>query len=166
MGELAGLRTHARMLMAYSAWANATVLDAMAQVSDAQLNDGDGGRGGIAGTMRHVVSAQLTWWSRWTGKEQPHVDASSLDGLREAFEAADTLLIDYARSMSNDDWSRELEYRDSRGVEQREPIGWLITHVANHGTLHRGEAGLLLARYGHSPGDLDFVFWARDHWRP
>jgi uncharacterized damage-inducible protein DinB len=35
----------------------------------------------------------------------------------------------------------------------------VIAHVAHHGMQHRSEAALLLTHFGHSPGDIDMVFW-------
>jgi len=46
--------------------------------------------------------------------------------------------------------------------ENRWP-GWqLLAHLLNHSGHHRAEAGLMLEALGHSPGDLDFIFFLRD----
>jgi len=155
------------MLAAYDSWANRMVLSAMQALTNEQLAEGGiGSRGSIAATMRHVLLAGTVWQSRWTGENPPAYDLLSLDGLRAAFEDSGRRLTAFTERLQSDDWRRIIAYRDSQGVDRQESLGILLTHVVNHGTLHRGEAGLLLARYDASPGDLDFVFWARDHWRP
>jgi uncharacterized damage-inducible protein DinB len=112
--------------------------------------------------LRHIIGAQATWLSRWNGEHPPAYDLLSRDGMRAAYEDSHQRLRAYASGFTDADWDRVLEYRDWSGNESRAPLGRLITHVVNHGTLHRGEAGMLLAEHGHSPGDLDFVYWGRD----
>jgi uncharacterized damage-inducible protein DinB len=38
-----------------------------------------------------------------------------------------------------------------------------LVHVVNHGTQFRSEAAVALTEYGHSPGDLDLIFYLRQH---
>ena len=161
---MTSLAEHARTLIAYNAWANMTVLDAAQHLTDEQLGEHAGvGYGSIVAKLRHVVTAQATWLSRWTGDHPPAYDLMSHDGMRAAFEDSHRRLAEYAAAFTDADWDQVLEYRDSSGNQNHAPLGRLITHVVNHGTLHRGEAGMVLAGYGRSPGDLDFVYWARDH---
>ena len=158
------LADHARMLIAYNAWANATVLDAMDRLTDDQLNENAGGS--IAAAMRHVIGAEAAWLSRWSGEPPPPYALISREGMRAAADDSAHRLAEFVASLTDAGWERVLDYRDSSGDAQSAPLGTLITHVVNHGTLHRGEAGFLLARHDASPGDLDFVYWARDHWEP
>jgi uncharacterized damage-inducible protein DinB len=40
------------------------------------------------------------------------------------------------------------------------PMWQMLAHVENHGTHHRSEATALLTAAGHSPDDLDLIFFA------
>ena len=158
------LADHARTLIAYNAWANTTLLDAAEHLSDEELGaEARSGYGSIIAKLRHIVSAQATWLARWTSESLPSYHLLTREGMRAAYEDSHRRLESFATTLTDADWDSIIEYRDSSGAEQSAPLGRLITHVVNHGTLHRGEAGMLLAAHNRSPGDLDFVYWARDH---
>jgi uncharacterized damage-inducible protein DinB len=45
----------------------------------------------------------------------------------------------------------------------RERVLWhLLFDAVNHGTQHRSEAGVLLTRYGQSPGDMEFSLFLNE----
>lgn len=157
------LADHARLLIEYNEHANNRVLDMALALDDAALDATAGASlGSIRGNVQHVLTAQINWLSRWTKQPPPAYGLLSRDGLRAAYEASHAALRAFAAPLTDGDWDRVIEYKDSAGAPYAMPLGVLITHVVNHGTLHRGEAGMLLAAHGRSPGDIDFVYFVRD----
>jgi uncharacterized damage-inducible protein DinB len=120
---------------------------------------------GVVSTMAHVVAAQINWLERWRGgvNRISTVEMASamwsVDDVRAAFDRSHAGLREYIASLTDADFDRPLAYKDSSGNPNERPLWQLMTHVANHGTYHRGEVAAELTALGHSPGDLDFVFW-------
>ena len=154
------LAAHAQLLIDYNQDANERVLERAFSLDDAALEAGSESSGGsIGGCLRHMLTAQIVWLSRLTGEPPLRFDPSSRDALRKAFEQSHKALREFSRSLVDADWRRVIDYADTKGAAHSLPLGILISHVVNHGTLHRGEAGMLLAARGESPGDLDFVLF-------
>jgi uncharacterized damage-inducible protein DinB len=155
------LADHARLLLDYNEDANRRVLESALTLDDQALDrDGGASKGSIRGNLLHVLRAQNVWLSRWTGDPPADFDPQAdRAAMRAGFEASDAALRMFAAGLTGADWDRVIDYTDAAGVAQRAALGVLITHVVNHGTLHRGEAGMLLAAHDRSPGDLDFVLF-------
>ena len=155
-----GLADHARLLMDYNAYANGRVLEQALGLDDAALKrDGGASKGSILGNLQHVVSAQDVWLRRWQGEPVRLFESPARRQIAAAFAASDEALRKFAAALHDDDWQRIIHYNDRAGASHSTALGVLITHVINHGTLHRGEAGMLLGGHGRSPGDLDFVLY-------
>jgi uncharacterized damage-inducible protein DinB len=155
----------------YNEWANRHLLKVAAGLGDDNVVYSPGASvTGVVSTMAHVAAAQINWLERWRGgvNRISTVELASamwpLDDVRAAFDRSHAGLREYIVSLTDADVDRPLAYKDSRGTANERPLWQLMTHVANHGTYHRGEAAAALTALGHSPGDLDFVFWviARD----
>lgn len=144
----------------YNQYANERLLEVMAGVSEEDLAE-------VVETLSHVAAAQINWLERWqTGvNRQSTVELQeamrTLSQLRGSFEQSHAGLRQYVAGLTDADLERALAYRDSAGNACERVLWQLMTHVANHGTYHRGEAAAALTALGHSPGDLDFVFWAQ-----
>ena len=68
----------------------------------------------------------------------------------------------YLAGLSEEDLQRRVRYRTVRGVEYEHLLAEILTHVVNHGTQTRAEAGIALTAYGQSPGDLDLILYIRE----
>jgi uncharacterized damage-inducible protein DinB len=154
------LIAHARMLIAYERWANERILDAASVVSDDDLRaDGGASYSSILGNMAHVLDAQQTWYARIAGEPIGTTPPASIEDLRVAFAASHDRWDAVAANLQPGDWTRIIAYRNKAGVPNERALGQIITHAVNHGTSHRGETGMLLAKLGHSPGDLDLIYF-------
>ncbi len=155
----------------YNEYANRHLLKVAAGLGDDNVvYSPEASVAGVVSTMAHVAAAQVNWLERWRGgvNRISTVELASatrsLGDVRAAFDRSHAALSEYIASLTDADLDRPLAYKDSRGAPNERPLWQLMTHVANHGTYHRGEAAAELTALGHSPGDLDFVFWeiARD----
>ena len=154
------LIAHARMLIAYERWANERILDAASVVSDDDLRaDGGASYSSILGNMAHVLDAQETWYTRIAGEPVDAATPASIEDLRAAFAVSHDRWEAVAANLQPGDWTRIVAYHNKAGVPNERALGQIITHAVNHGTFHRGETGLLLAKLGHSPGDLDLIYF-------
>jgi uncharacterized damage-inducible protein DinB len=144
----------------YNQYANDRLLEVMSGAGDEHLRD-------VIATLAHIVAAQINWLERWqTGvNERSTIELQetirTLDQLRESFERSHADLRQYIAGLTDADVDRPLTFKDSTGTTTERLLWQLMLHVANHGTYHRGEAAAALTALGHSPGDLDFSYWAQ-----
>jgi uncharacterized damage-inducible protein DinB len=159
-----------RSLADYNSWANQQILAAASALGDQEFErQGEASYGGVQGTIRHILFAQVVWLSRWKGQVTESVAAelkmaseAGREELADALGRADRALIELVAAQSDSDWDRILDYLDTEGKPHRRPLGATVTHLFNHSTYHRGEAALLLTALGRSPGDLDYIYFIPD----
>ena len=158
---------HSQSLIAYNQWANAKVLAAAARVSDDELvRNVSGSHQNVRGTLLHIVRVQEWWLSVLNGKpdRSPDPDPNMpLAQVREWFDRSHAALQTYSGGLTARRLDAEVaafSRRDNR--ERRWPSWQLLAHLMNHSSHHRAEAGVMLESLGHSPGDMDFVFFLRE----
>jgi len=152
---------HLHVLARYNRWANDAVLAAAHGLPSGALDADAGlGFGSIRQNLTHIFTAQHIWLSR-LGAAPPHISdpAAQID---DALLASSDAFVRYVDGLSPDDLTVICDYRDSQGDPHARGVWQILTHALNHGTHHRAETGLALARHGRSPGDLDFVYFCRD----
>jgi len=65
----------------------------------------------------------------------------------------------FLESLSDDELVESLNITRWDGVKVTMTRWHMLVHLASHSMQHRTEAAVLLTQYGHSPGDLDFLFF-------
>ena len=155
-------------LYEYNEWANDRLLGVASGLSADELSTGRGASfGSILDSFVHVVRAQVFWLQRWKAGDAPGQTLGdeaeiSLAIVRAAFDESHAGMRQFVDGLTGEQLEGPLNYRDRRGEWSR-PLWQLMTHVANHGTYHRGEIAMMLTGVDHSPGDLDFSFWEYEH---
>jgi uncharacterized damage-inducible protein DinB len=144
----------------YNRWANLTLLEACAALTDAQLGTPIPGLMGDAVTVRelllHIVGGQQTFVLRTKGRQ--HEGELNRDSVWPGFER----LLDIARSTSDEliaiaealegDEDVVLPYL---GTDYTFPKAFFLVHAMEHADQHRAEVKLALGAAGIETPDLD-----------
>ncbi|HZP58520.1 MAG TPA: DinB family protein [Dehalococcoidia bacterium] len=150
----------ARELIGFNEWANARVLDAAARLTVEQLTAPQlEGSLSILDALAHLAGAQMIWLERFRGARGEWPPSPGVAELRARFDASHDDLRAFAGTLTDADWDRVIEYRSTKGDPYSRPLGLLVTHLVNHGTQHRSEVALALTALGHSPGELDYLYY-------
>jgi uncharacterized damage-inducible protein DinB len=151
-----------RQLIAYNQWADERILAALAGLSAEELDrPREAYFGSLSVNLWHTVWAEELWLARWKGVAGPPMERPAAPDWPALFAAAHAGLCDFVAGRVSADFDQVLHYRNTKGEPFAMPLGQLVTHVVNHGTQHRAESGLLLERLGRSPGNLDYLIFAR-----
>jgi uncharacterized damage-inducible protein DinB len=155
---------HARSLIGYNEWANQKVLDAAAALSDEEFGRGvSGSHESVRRTLVHMARVQAWWLSVLNGKPEassPPDESIPFEEVRQWFGRSHDDLKTYAAGLTAERLDAEVSaYHPQEQKEYRWPSWELLSHLVNHGSHHRAEAGIMLASLGHTPGDLDFIYY-------
>jgi len=141
-------------LYQYNAWANKRVLETLTRQ---HINDEK-----ILSLMGHIVAAQFLWLHRIKGLPAPDVKLwgeYSLDQLTTMAEKAGKEWLDFVES--NDDFNREMTYKNYVGDLYTNNVEMIMIHLVNHSSYHRAQIAMLLRQKGFEPINTDFITYER-----
>ena len=148
-----------RSLIAYDDWANHKMLACAEGLSDADLTAAPlAGVRGISDTLAHALGTRVWWLSRWKGTEFNMPAVSTPARLRDAHGSVHNELVEYVDSLSANQWSQPFE-----AFGPMIPFSAILSQVMLHGVQHRAELATMLSALGRSPGDIDYIFFMREH---
>jgi len=152
------------LLYKYNQWANAKILNAASNLTSEQfLAPSSFPHGGLRGTLVHTLFAEWIWRHRWEGTSpvvrlKPE-DFPTFESLRSRWADEEKLLMTFVDKVTDERLNSHFFYTNTRGDPFERILWQVIVHVINHGTQHRSEAAALLTDIGHSPGDIDLVYF-------
>lgn len=111
--------------------------------------------------ISHLLNAQLIWFDRINGvsSETPVWEEYPLEETIQKLTKSSEIWISKINEI--DKLEVEISYHNSIGDTYTSMLSDIMTHVANHGTHHRGQIALLLREEGIAPPASDFIFFSR-----
>ena len=151
----------------YNYWATEKLLKSAQQISHEQFTAKTAfSFGSVRGTFVHILSAEWVWRMRCQEGVSPEKmieesNFSDLEPLQLRLAEEKTKMRGYISTLTENDLNRSVAYKNTKGADQENILRHILMHVVNHGTQHRSEIAEMLTRYGHSPGDIDFIVYLR-----
>ena len=147
------MKAHYQRLFAYNTWANDRFAEVINQekVTDAA----------ILRLFSHLANAQIIWLERLQNQTNTVGvwDEYELDKAIELVKNSSLALVAFIDQ--TEAFGNTITYKNSKGHSYETAAGDILTHVANHGTHHRGQIATLLRQKDIAPPASDFIFFAR-----
>ena len=152
------------LLYQYNQWANARILNAATNVNqDQYLAPASFPHSGLRGTLVHALFAEWIWRNRWEGTSptkrlQPE-DFPTFDSLHTRWAEEEKALMSFVGGLTDELLENKFSYKTTDGKPHQRILWQTMAHLVNHGTQHRTEAAAILTNLGHSPGDIDMIYF-------
>lgn len=159
------MRDYFKFLGLYNMWANRTLYEAVATLSQDDIAlDRNAYFGSILGTLNHLLLADRVWMARLSQEDLgwfrslDQILYADFGQLREQREASDQKLVSVIQQTAV---TGDLNYVNSQGKAVCMPLSVVLGHVFNHQTHHRGQVHGLLSQVGLKPPALDIAYFPR-----
>ena len=142
-------------LVRYKRWAGRGLLDVVAgAIGRMSREDTDI----LLRIFDHIIAVDLIFQCHLEGRPGPFKgprfdERPALDDMMLMSREVDDWYVAYVEQAPAEAFEERLDFRFTSGKAARMSRGEIITHVCLHGTLHRGNAGLLLQKNGIDPND-------------
>jgi uncharacterized damage-inducible protein DinB len=146
------LQAHLARIAEYNRDANAVLLTALSALDDPPEK--------AVAAFQHVLATEQTWLGRLTGqvRDFPLWGTPDLETCREWAGASEQLRA-FVAALDDGQVAGTFSYRNLAGTARENEMAAVIQHVMLHSAQYRGEALGAMASAGHTPPDVDFIFW-------
>ena len=152
------IATHFRQLFQHMAWADNQVLQLLDRAPAARNPS-------VLRLFSHVIAAERVWLLRLREEDSASQAIWPELTLEEINEMAAANASGYARFLAEvlgEKLTTEVVYTNSQGVPFRTPVSEILTHVAMHGSYHRGQIATAVRASGGEPVNTDFIRFVRE----
>ncbi len=155
-------------LARYNRWANQRLYRACAACPDSERHrPRPSFFGSIHATLNHILVGDTAWIGRIEGKDYGITALNQIlypdfDELAAARAAFDDHMVTVVAGLGTDGIERVLTYRTMAGMETETEMRWVLAHMFNHGTHHRGQVHDMLSQTAVPPPPLDLIYHLRE----
>jgi uncharacterized damage-inducible protein DinB len=150
----------------YNRWANTRLVEKASELSpEVLLQDSpELHRGSLMNTLIHMYENERAWRKMVLEGEKPPpvVDANDppeLSVLTGWWDAESREMQAFLNELSDQLLGSTITVRDHEGSEYPMVVWQMLMQAFLNSLQHRAEAAAYLTSLGHSPGELDFVFF-------
>jgi uncharacterized damage-inducible protein DinB len=157
-----------RMLARYTAWADARLFAAIAQLPEgAELAPRPTLFGNMLRTLNHCHVVDRIWMAHLEGRPHGYTalnteSSPTLAELRTAQAALDEWFVAYAGRLAAAAYDEVVEFRFVDGAAGAMTRGDILLHVVNHKTYHRGWVADLFFQENARPPAMDLPVFLRE----
>ena len=170
------LKSNVELMASYNQWMNEKMYQAASQLSAGQLAEDRGAFfSSIIGTLNHILVGDTLWLQRFAEHSVKFVSLDSVrqleaprsldamlyqdfDGLWKARIAMDAVIVAFAKELTEEVLADSLTYCDTKGNPYTKRLAYLVQHLFNHQTHHRGQVSTMLSQAGADVGVTDLLF--------
>ena len=150
----------------YTYWAFDLIWPSIDKLSDNQfIKDLGYSLGSIRNQVIHLISSHRRWLYRMQKSIPPqHLDFkdfSTKTSVKIEWENAKSEMLDYVKSLDQNDLDRKIEYQLQGGSIQAANHLWeILVHLFNHSTDHRSQIlSLLNTKFMIDTPEQDYIFY-------
>ncbi|MBV8388175.1 MAG: DinB family protein [Mucilaginibacter sp.] len=116
--------------------------------------------------IAHLLVAQQVWLGRCIHKPA-NINTLWPDWKADTFEQIinnnHQQWLTYLESLNDTDFEQPLSYKNLQGRSFETKLADILTHLINHGTHHRAQAGQHLKLAGTDLPGTDYILFTREH---
>ena len=152
------------ILYQYNQWSSKKILDAASEATHEQyLAPASFPHGGLRGTLVHALFATWIWRMRWEGTSPTQrlkpEDFPAFESLRTRWDDDENKMMMFIDGLTDERLNRKFSYKSTDGQPHERILWQAMVHLINHSTQHKTEAAAILTDLGHSPGDIDMIYY-------
>jgi uncharacterized damage-inducible protein DinB len=157
-----------QLLFEYDRWANHRALQAASTLSVEQFTRDLGGAfHSLRDTLVHIVAGEWAWleyWNEPTPDDAFHAELDkrlaaifkpdifpSVSAVQSKWAEVEKAQIEFVNRTTNESLERMIPFRT-----KQVRLGYLMQHLANHSTYHRGQLALMMRQLNAEPLPTNF----------